>query len=102
LYSNPGETVFSPFAGIGSEGYAALKLGRKFYGTELKKEYFETAKKNLASVVTEQTSTKSLFDDVDADDPVNKSFIVEPGTPGSVKLTAAGLAAAMPYCGDEE
>lgn len=62
LYSNPGETVFSPFAGIGSEGYAALKLGRKFYGTELKHEYFETARKNLAGVVADATRTKSLFD----------------------------------------
>jgi len=67
LYSNPGETVFSPFAGIGSEGYAALKLGRKFYGTELKQEYFDTARKNMASVVADATRTKSLFDM----DPVN-------------------------------
>jgi len=67
LYSNPGETVFSPFAGIGSEGYAALKLGRKFYGTELKQEYFDTARKSMASVVADATRTKSLFDM----DPVN-------------------------------
>jgi hypothetical protein len=36
LYSNPGEVVFSPFTGIGSEGYVSLKLGRRFYGCELK------------------------------------------------------------------
>jgi DNA modification methylase len=48
LYSNPGEIVFSPFAGIGSEGYVALKHGRRFYGCELKKEYHATACKNLA------------------------------------------------------
>ena len=58
LYTNPGETVFSPFAGVGSEGYMALggispKTGnqipdqRQFYGVELKKEYFLTAQKNL-------------------------------------------------------
>ncbi len=47
LWSNPGETVFSPFAGIGSEGYEAVKRGRKFIGIELKKEYFNVAVKNL-------------------------------------------------------
>ena len=43
LWSNPGETVFSPFAGIGSEGVVSLKLGRKFVGTELKASYFADA-----------------------------------------------------------
>lgn len=47
LYSNPGETVLSPFAGIGSEGYEAVKRGRKFVGIELKKEYFNVAVRNL-------------------------------------------------------
>ncbi len=47
LYSNPGELVFSPFAGIGSEGYSAIKLGRQFYGCELKEEYYQEACKNL-------------------------------------------------------
>lgn len=47
LYSNAGETVFSPFAGIGSEGYEAVKRGRKFVGIELKREYFTVAAKNL-------------------------------------------------------
>ena len=47
LWSNPGELVLSPFAGIGSEGYVALKLGRRFVGIELKPEYAATAIKNL-------------------------------------------------------
>ena len=47
LYSDPGEIVFSPFTGIGSEGYTALKLGRRFYGCELKPEYHAAALKNL-------------------------------------------------------
>jgi DNA modification methylase len=51
LYSNPGEIVFSPFAGIGSEGYKALCLGRRFYGCELKKEYYDAALANLARAV---------------------------------------------------
>ncbi len=47
LYTNPGEIVFSPFAGIGSEGYEAVKLGRRFLGVELKDEYYQAALKNL-------------------------------------------------------
>ncbi len=48
LYTNPGEVVFSPFAGIGSEGYVAVKFDRRFYGIELKPEYHAAALKNLA------------------------------------------------------
>lgn len=47
LWSNPGETILSPFAGIGSEGYQAIKLGRRFVGCELKPEYFNVAIRNL-------------------------------------------------------
>jgi DNA modification methylase len=47
LYTNAGEIVFSPFAGIGSEGFEAVKLGRKFYGCEIKDEYVAAARKNL-------------------------------------------------------
>lgn len=54
LWSNPGDLVYSPFAGIGSEGYGALKLGRKFIGSELKKSYYELACSNLANATTQQ------------------------------------------------
>ena len=47
LWSNPGDTVLSPFAGIGSEGYVAIQNGRKFIGCELKKSYFTAACENL-------------------------------------------------------
>ncbi len=47
LYTNPGELVFSPFAGIGSELFTAVKLGRKAFGCELKPEYHAAALKNL-------------------------------------------------------
>jgi DNA modification methylase/superfamily II DNA or RNA helicase len=47
LWSNPGDLVFSPFAGIGSEGYKSLQLGRRFVGAELKESYFEQACANL-------------------------------------------------------
>jgi DNA modification methylase len=39
--------VFSPFTGIGSEGYEAIRLGRRFYGTELKPSYAQIAARNL-------------------------------------------------------
>lgn len=47
LYSNPGELVLSPFAGIGSEGYVAVKQRRRFVGCELKPSYWRTAVDNL-------------------------------------------------------
>jgi len=53
LWSNPGDTVLSPFAGIGSEGYQALKMGRKFLGVELKESYWRVACQNLAAAEKE-------------------------------------------------
>ena len=47
LWSNPGEVILSPFAGIGSEGYEAIRHGRRFVGIELKAEYAAAAVKNL-------------------------------------------------------
>jgi DNA modification methylase len=74
LYTNPGEIVFSPFAGIGSEGFVALggrspktkrsiDDARRFYGIELKREYFEQAEKNLALAESQNNSIMqgSLF-----------------------------------------
>lgn len=62
LYTNPGELVFSPFAGIGSEGYTALKLGRRFYGCELKDEYHAACLKNLDRAIRRRTEEVNLFD----------------------------------------
>lgn len=47
LYSNADETVYSPFMGVGSEGFQSLKMGRRFIGTELKPAYFAQAVRNL-------------------------------------------------------
>ena len=55
LWSNPGETILSPFAGIGSEGYVALQRDRKFIGIELKPSYVQAAQKNLERVLREKT-----------------------------------------------
>ena len=53
LWSNPGDLVLSPFAGIGSEGYVALEEGRQFVGFELKREYYDQACRNLAEAESE-------------------------------------------------
>ena len=47
LWTNPGDLVLSPFAGIGSEGYVALQEGRRFTGVELKDSYWKQAVANL-------------------------------------------------------
>ena len=62
LYTNPGEIVFSPFAGIGSEGYEAIKLGRRFYGCEIKDEYHSQAYVNLKSAAAKsEFNARMLF-----------------------------------------
>jgi DNA modification methylase len=48
LWSNPGEVVFTPFMGVGSEVWGAVVNGRKGFGVELKSSYYRQAKKNLA------------------------------------------------------
>ena len=53
LWSNPGETVLTPFAGIGSELYTAVKFGRKAIGCELKPSYYQAAVKNLTNLEAE-------------------------------------------------
>jgi DNA modification methylase len=47
LWSKPGDLVFSPFTGIGSEGYCAVKKGRRFIGSELKSSYYDLAIRNI-------------------------------------------------------
>lgn len=60
MWSNEGDVVLSPFAGIGSEGHEALRAGRKFIGAELKSSYFKTACKNLREA--SRTSATPLFE----------------------------------------
>lgn len=61
LYSNEGETVFSPFGGIGSEGCSAIKMNRKSISIELKESYFALNEKNHKDFVSEKNSTLTLF-----------------------------------------
>jgi len=60
LWSNEGDTVLSPFAGIGSEGVVATGMKRRFIGVELKQSYFEQAVKNLQN----SEAQESLFTEV--------------------------------------
>jgi DNA modification methylase len=53
LWSNPGDTVLSPFMGIGSEGFMAVKAKRRFIGTELKEAYWNQACVNLAGAAAQ-------------------------------------------------
>lgn len=61
LYSNVGDTVLTPFMGIGSEVYQAVKMDRKGIGFELKESYYDLAKKNLNSIL-ESKKQSTLFD----------------------------------------
>lgn len=54
LWTNKGDLVFSPFTGIGSEGYSAVRMGRRFIGTELKPQYWELACQNIEDASKEQ------------------------------------------------
>lgn len=60
LWSNPGDVVLSPFAGIGSEGWQAVKMGRRFLGIELKDTYFAHAARNL-EIAEHQSGQIDLF-----------------------------------------
>lgn len=66
LYTNPGETVLTPFAGIGSELYVAVQNGREAIGCELKPSYWRTAVNNLTGLEA-QMSAPSLLDLVESE-----------------------------------
>ena len=63
LWTNPGDVVLSPFAGIGSEGYESVRLGRQFVGVELKRNYFDVAVNNLREAET-LAKQKDLFSEI--------------------------------------
>ncbi|SKA19908.1 DNA-methyltransferase [Consotaella salsifontis] len=62
LWSLPGETVLTPFLGIGSEVYSAVEMGRRGVGFELKPSYFRQAAKNIAALGTPKQPAADLFD----------------------------------------
>lgn len=59
LWSNPGETVFTPFMGVGSEVYSAVRAGRRGVGVELKSTYFRQAARNVEAAMSEATAGAS-------------------------------------------
>lgn len=65
LWSNEDDIVLSPFAGIGTEGYQAVKMGRRFKGVELKESYWNQACINLATVESSGKEQRSIFDDLE-------------------------------------
>lgn len=67
LWTNPGEAMLTPFAGVGSEAYGAVRLGRKAIAAELKPTYFRQMVKNLESLNTEIEESLPLFAGVSAD-----------------------------------
>lgn len=65
LWTNPGETVLSPFAGIGSELFQSLKMGRKAIGIELKESYFTVGAANCRKAELGQAQMKMFASDVE-------------------------------------
>ena len=65
LWSNPGEVVLTPFMGVGSETFGAVKLGRRAIGIELKPSYFVQAQRNMAAVDTVKPDQEELILDSD-------------------------------------
>lgn len=61
LYTNDGELVFSPFTGIGSEGYESVRLGRRFLGCELKYEYHKQALKNIGEAYSRSQQVERML-----------------------------------------
>lgn len=65
LWSNPGEKVLTPFMGVGSEVYGAVKLGRKGIGIELKPSYFKQARKNLKTINVQKGTDIDMFSEAE-------------------------------------
>jgi DNA modification methylase len=61
LWSNPGETILTPFMGVGSEVFGAVRAGRRAIGIELKPSYFRQAKANIPDALVPEAQ-QSLFD----------------------------------------
>ena len=76
LWSNPGETVFTPFMGVGSEVYSAVRNGRKALGVELKASYYEQAVRNMRAVDVPEAD-QSIFEFAE-DKPMDEELEIKP------------------------
>ncbi len=73
LWTNPGETMLTPFLGVGSEAWSAVRLGRKAIGIELKSVYFKQATRNLSTV--DNPDQEKLLFDLDGDGSYDLSVV---------------------------
>lgn len=92
LWSNPGDTVLSPFAGIGSELYVALQMGRRAIGAELKPSYWRQAVQNCERITT--TDADALARAVAAPIKIHKPSNTPPPCPDTDDLFAGLVEAA--------
>jgi len=76
LWSNPGETVITPFMGVGSEVYSAVMNGRRGIGIELKDTYFRQAIRNMESIRHSESKQMTLESMIHAADTINGSSLV--------------------------
>jgi DNA modification methylase len=63
LWTNEGDTILSPFMGIGSEGYVALEMNRKFVGIEIKESYYKQAVANLSGAISNKSDLLSYAEE---------------------------------------
>lgn len=68
LWSNPGETILTPFMGVGSEVFSAVRNGRRGIGIELKQSYYKQSERNMADVFTYQDEQINMLDNNDEKD----------------------------------
>lgn len=76
LWSNPGDTVLTPFLGIGSEAYVALEMQRKAIGFELKASYYQQAVRNCL-VAEQKSGARTLFDLMNEQEPMSNNLFQE-------------------------
>lgn len=91
LWSNRGEKVLSPFAGVGSEGKVAVEWGRYFVGVELKPRYFKVACDNLKMAEFGDGQT-SIFDEIENGKPSEKIKLPQHPIPNTAIITPDGPA----------
>jgi hypothetical protein len=71
LWTNPGDTVWDPFTGIGSTGFIALEMGRRFMGSELKRSYWEQGCRNLDRALSASAGLFAGQEEDDDSEPVS-------------------------------